>query len=115
MNYCDHTGATRIKERIEAYWRERGYEVSVVLVQGQYSNILRETRMDLRSDMVNGLPRGWREPLKERLEDIPPDPPYAEHDRPCISCGRSFLSTHRFHRLCDLCRAGPRVRSDRES
>lgn len=48
----------RLKARIEAYWRERGFTVRVVLHDGPFSNAMREARVDLRSDLVNGLPQG---------------------------------------------------------
>jgi hypothetical protein len=50
-------GAAALKSKIETYWRERGYEVQVLLVDGPFSAALRATRVDVRSEMVNGLPR----------------------------------------------------------
>jgi len=47
----------RLKEKIEAYWRERGFEVCVNLIDGPFTPTLRENRVDLRSDLINGLPR----------------------------------------------------------
>lgn len=53
---CDHTGALRLKSRIEAYWKERGHDVSVSLEQAGYLPAVRLARTDVRSNMVNGLP-----------------------------------------------------------
>lgn len=51
------TGAATLKQRIEAYWRERGYEVQVMLVDGPFNPALRAARVDVRSELVNGLPK----------------------------------------------------------
>ncbi|MEQ1617903.1 MAG: hypothetical protein ABL883_06120 [Terricaulis sp.] len=51
------TGAAAIKTKIEAYWRDRGYEVQVMLVDGPFSPALRASRVDVRSELINGLPR----------------------------------------------------------
>lgn len=51
------SGAAALKARIEAYWLGRGYEVQVMLVDGPFSAALRATRVDVRSELVNGLPR----------------------------------------------------------
>ncbi|WP_430430235.1 phosphoglycolate phosphatase [Oceanicaulis sp.] len=53
---CDHTGALRLKSRIEAYWKERGHDVSVSLEAAGFTPALRGARTDVRSNMVNGLP-----------------------------------------------------------
>lgn len=55
--YTDRYGAQALKARIEAYWRARGFEVQVMLVEGSFTPQLRSCRVDLRSDLVNGLPR----------------------------------------------------------
>lgn len=55
--YTDRYGANALKARIEAYWRERGYDVQVMLVEGSFTPQLRACRVDVRSDLVNGLPR----------------------------------------------------------
>jgi len=58
-NYTDRAGASALKERIEAYWRERGHEVEVHLVEAPFTPAVRAARFDVRSEMINGLPRGW--------------------------------------------------------
>lgn len=55
--YTDRVGAETLKSRIEAYWRERGYEIHVNLVAAAFTPALRAARYDLRSELTNGLPR----------------------------------------------------------
>lgn len=50
-------GAHKLKARIEAYWAARGHAVQVLLIDGAFTPQVRSTRTDIRSDMVNGLPR----------------------------------------------------------
>jgi hypothetical protein len=54
--YTDRAGAELIKARIEAYWRERGYEIQVTLAPAAFTAALRGSRFDIRSELVNGLP-----------------------------------------------------------
>ncbi len=56
-DYCTDDGARRIKLKIEDYWRDRGYDVDVALVGASFVAAMRSARTDVRSDMVNGLPR----------------------------------------------------------
>ena len=56
-DYTDRAGANALKARIEAYWRERGHEVEVTLVDAPFAAALRAARVDVRSELVNGLPR----------------------------------------------------------
>ena len=56
-DYCTTEGARRLKQRIEEYWRERGFEVNVDLVDAGFMPAMRSARTDVRSNMVNGLPR----------------------------------------------------------
>lgn len=57
--------------RIRAYWLAKGYDVNVTLrtVKGEEysSQHSAQTLPGIRSDMVNGLPRGYR-PAKLALE-----------------------------------------------
>jgi len=55
-DYCTKDGAVRIKEKIEAYWAERGKKVEVNLVQGGFLASMRSARTDVRSNMINGIP-----------------------------------------------------------
>ncbi len=56
-DYCTMDGARRLKQRIEEYWRERGYEVNVDLVDAGFMPAMRSARTDVRSNLVNGLPK----------------------------------------------------------
>ncbi len=56
-DYTDAAGAATLKARIEAYWRERGFEVQVMLVDAPFAAALRAARVDVRSEMINGMPR----------------------------------------------------------
>ncbi len=47
----------RWKATIEEFWRGRGYAVTVKLIESGFHPSIRETRIDLRSDMINGQPR----------------------------------------------------------
>lgn len=51
------TGAYRLKERVERYWRERGHQVSVHIKRMPYIAVAREAAFTIESDMINGLPR----------------------------------------------------------
>lgn len=55
-DFCNNDGARRLKQRIEEYWRERGYKVDVKLIEAGFVAAMRSARMDVRSDMVNGFP-----------------------------------------------------------
>jgi hypothetical protein len=55
-DFCNADGARRLKLRIEEYWRERGYDVDVKLIEAGFVPAMRSARTDVRSDMVNGLP-----------------------------------------------------------
>lgn len=57
LNAFSMSGANELKEKIEAYWRERGAEVVVLVQQCGFHPALRAARYDVRSDMVDGLPR----------------------------------------------------------
>lgn len=56
-DYCSTDGARRLKQRIEEYWRDRGFALDIKLVDAGFMAAMRSARTDLRSDMVNGLPR----------------------------------------------------------
>lgn len=55
-DWCTNDGARKIKEKIEAYWRERGFNVDIDLVDAGFVAAMRSGRTDVRSDMVNGMP-----------------------------------------------------------
>jgi hypothetical protein len=56
---CDAEGARKLKERIEAYWAEKGFSVAVTLPREVYVPQMRTSRHDVRSDMVDGYPKEW--------------------------------------------------------
>ncbi|MFZ4120713.1 MAG: hypothetical protein ACOYKM_03535 [Caulobacterales bacterium] len=56
-DFCTQDGARRLKQRIEEYWRERGYNVEVRLVEAGFMPAMRSARTDVRSDMTNGMPK----------------------------------------------------------
>lgn len=58
FDFCSRTGAAALKTKIEAYWRERGQNVIISLHNVGFHPAIRAARYDVRSDMVNGLPRG---------------------------------------------------------
>ncbi len=55
-DYFTEEGAQILKEKIEAYWNERGHTVRVTFKKGAFAAALRSARTDVRSDMSNGLP-----------------------------------------------------------
>ena len=59
-DFCSRDGAHAIKAKIEAYWRERGQTVQVMLHNVGFHPAIRAARFDVRSDMINGMPRPKR-------------------------------------------------------
>ena len=55
---CDRAGADRLAQRIVAYWRNRGMAAPAIrLSLARYlAGGTPRTRVDLRSDMLNGWP-----------------------------------------------------------
>jgi len=56
-DYCTREGALALKIKIEAYWRDRGHDVMIALQNVGFHPAIRAARFDVRSDMVNGMPR----------------------------------------------------------
>ena len=50
-------GAERLKKKIETYWGGRGYAVNVSLAYKPFTAMMRAGSYEIRSDLVNGLPR----------------------------------------------------------
>lgn len=65
-DFCNVDGARRLKQRIEEYWRERGFSVDVKLIEAGFVPAMRSARTDVRSDMVNGFPTKRAENERER-------------------------------------------------
>ena len=57
-DFCSRSGAQALKGMIEAYWRARGHDVQIALHNVGFHPAIRAARYDVRSDMVNGMPRG---------------------------------------------------------
>ncbi|MEZ5960112.1 MAG: hypothetical protein R3C30_06740 [Hyphomonadaceae bacterium] len=56
-DFCSRSGAQELKAKIEAYWAERGQQVQVMLHNVGFHPAIRAARYDVRSDMINGMPR----------------------------------------------------------
>ncbi|MBL8530642.1 MAG: hypothetical protein JNK94_02815 [Hyphomonadaceae bacterium] len=56
-DYCSREGAAVLKAKIEAYWAARGQHVTVLLHNVGFHPAIRAARFDVRSDMINGMPR----------------------------------------------------------
>lgn len=63
-NYCDRKGAEELKSKIEVYWAMRGKTVHVWLEKRGFNPQIRGARFDVRSDLVDALPR----PSPEQIE-----------------------------------------------
>lgn len=50
-------GAKTLKQKIEEYWAARGVQVTVYLQETGFDPAIRASRYDVRSDMIDGLPR----------------------------------------------------------
>ncbi|MEZ5937040.1 MAG: hypothetical protein R3C52_02335 [Hyphomonadaceae bacterium] len=55
-DFCDSDGARKLKAKIEEYWQQRGFDVSINLVDAGFVPAMRSARCDVRSNMVNGMP-----------------------------------------------------------
>jgi hypothetical protein len=59
-DFCNVDGARRLKNKIEDYWKDRGFDVDIKLIDAGFMAAMRSARTDVRSDMVNGMPRRRR-------------------------------------------------------
>ena len=57
-DFCTFDGAKRLKNKIEEYWKNRGFDVNIDLVDAGFVPAMRSARTDVRSNMVNGMPQG---------------------------------------------------------
>ena len=69
-DFCSRDGAHALKAKIEAYWRERGHNVMVALHNVGFHPAIRAARFDVRSDMVNGMPRVRGASPKPHLQEV---------------------------------------------
>jgi len=70
-DYCSRDGAMALKAKIEAYWRARGQDVMVALHNVGFHPAIRAARYDVRSDMINGMPRGLLGTKRQQPEPTP--------------------------------------------
>jgi hypothetical protein len=56
-DHCTDAGAQRLAARIKEYWRKKGFDVDVDMRPEGFVSTMRSARTDVRSDMVNGMPR----------------------------------------------------------
>lgn len=57
VDYCSKEGAAALRRRIERYWAKQNYQVRTKSLYGDFTSTMRSGRYDVRSDMVDGLPR----------------------------------------------------------
>ena len=72
-DWCNIDGAMRLKDKIREYWEERGYDVDVDLVDAGFVAAMRSARTDVRSNMVNGMPRRKLVNVNEVRSEYRPD------------------------------------------
>lgn len=51
------SGAAALAARIREYWSERGFEVLLSVEEKGFHPVTRAVRFEVRSDLVDGLPR----------------------------------------------------------
>lgn len=56
-DFCSREGASRLALKIQDFWRKRGFDVSVETRSEGFVATMRSARTDVRSDMINGMPR----------------------------------------------------------
>lgn len=56
-DHCTDDGATRLAGKIREFWLKKGFDVDVDLRPEGFVSTMRSARTDVRSDMVNGMPR----------------------------------------------------------
>lgn len=56
-DHCTDEGAERLAAKIRDFWRKKGFDVEVDLKAEGFVPTMRSARTDVRSDMVNGMPR----------------------------------------------------------
>jgi len=55
--FCTNDGASKLALKIREYWQKQGFDVSVETRKEGFVATMRSSRTDIRSDMVNGMPR----------------------------------------------------------
>ena len=54
--WCSDPAASELRNKIEAYWRKRGFAIQTEAVDAEYVDTCRTARVDIRSNLINGLP-----------------------------------------------------------
>ncbi len=72
-DWCNVDGAKRLREKIAEYWQDRGFEVEVDLVDAGFVPAMRSARTDVRSNMINGMPRRRAVNANEVRSEYRPD------------------------------------------
>ena len=60
-DHCTEEGAERLATRIQEFWRKRGFDVAFETHKEGFVSTMRSARTDIRSDMVNGMPKRFIE------------------------------------------------------
>lgn len=55
--HCDKRGAARLAEYINDYWKQRGGNANARIIEAGFTEAMRSARFDIRSDLVNGMPK----------------------------------------------------------
>ena len=55
-DFCCGDGAEKLKSMIEQYWSSKGHKIETSLISADYTPKMRSRRVDVRSNLVNGLP-----------------------------------------------------------
>lgn len=63
---CTMEGALRLKQKIEEYWAARGATVNARPVEAGFVPAMRSARVDVRSDMLSGWPKGYAPSSEEQ-------------------------------------------------
>lgn len=56
IDFASKDGAIRLRDHLKAYWRERGYEIEVEVIEMGFTPTMRSVRYDVRTNLVNGRP-----------------------------------------------------------
>lgn len=56
LDLTSEVGARLLKETLEAYWRERGYDPECRIIEIGFQPQTRHIRYDVRSNICNGIP-----------------------------------------------------------
>lgn len=63
-DYTTHEGAKLLRDKIATYWKKQNLTPLIRTTTETYCAKTNAPRTDIRSDMVDGLPRRWTTPQK---------------------------------------------------